>query len=266
MLAEENIQESEGPRLQRVEAVAIQDEEEIDANFVDAVVVTATVQETAVVRQPKAKRKRCSAVESMTAAEAQAQASCEGLGFVTSPTAASGFHNVAFDGRAGKSKPYAAYGQPNRRGFIGSYATAEEAALAYARHVGNTVERTCTPRGHSETIREALAERFTVVCNQDGCDALVDLHKATSAARRRADGKNYAPGDGCANQGCASHHNATRFRETQTRMANALLEGGRKLIAWPTGPCAASESRELLLSADESRAVAETTLARFSED
>ena len=267
-LAEERVEESVGSELPCVEAVVVQDEEEIDASFVDAVVVTATVQETAgmVVRQPKAKRKRCIAAESMTAAEAQAQASFEGLGFVKSPTAASGFHNVAFDGRTGKSKPYAAYGQPNRRGFLGSYATAEEAALAYARHVGNTVERTCAQLGHHERSHKNITERFTVVCNRVACGALVDLTRAIIAARRRADGKNFAPGDGCASQGCAKHYNAKRFGETQARMAKALLEGNRTLIAWPTGPCVPNQRRDLSLSVEEMRTAAQTTLARFCEE
>ena len=54
-LAEERVEESVGSELPCVEAVVVQDEEEIDASFVDAVVVTATVQETAgmVVRQLK---------------------------------------------------------------------------------------------------------------------------------------------------------------------------------------------------------------------
>ena len=267
-LAEERVEESVGPELQCVEAVEVQDEEEIDASFVDAVAVMATVQETGgmVVRQPKAKRKRCSVAESMTAAEARAQASCEGLGFVTSPTAASGFHNVAFDGRAGKSKPYAAYGQPNRRGFLGSYATAEEAALAYARHVGNTVERLCAQLGHDERTLKGLSERLTVVCNRVACGALVDLSRATIAARRRADGKNFAPGDGCANQGCAKRYHPKKFGDTQARMAKALLEGNRTLIAWPTGPCVSNKRRDLSLSVEETRTVAQTTLARFREE
>ena len=216
-----------GPELQHVEAFAFQDDKEIDATVVDAVVVTATVQVTAgiVVRHPEAKQKRrCSAAESMTTAEAQAQASREGLGFVTSPTAASGFHNVAFDGRAKKSKRYAAYGQPGRKGFLGSYATAEEAALVYARHVGNTVQRTCAQLGHNENSHKAFTDNksFTVVCNRIACGALVDVTRATIGAlveaRRRADGKNYAPGDGCANQGWTNRrHYAKKYRETQIR-------------------------------------------------
>jgi hypothetical protein len=267
----EPVGDSASPELQYVESIMVQHEEERDASSVvvacepcSAVTILQDAPGTAV-RQPKAKRKRSSVAESMTASEARAQASSEGLAFVTSSSAVSGFYNVAFDPRE-KNYPYAAYGQPKRKGFLGSYATAEEAALAYARHVGNTVERTCAKRGANH---EGLLERFTMVCRQVGCGALVDLTRAEIARRRRGGDANYVPGDGCGRPRCkheGSGVNPQRFIDSQVRKAEAVLEGTRTLITWPTGACAISDKRALVCSAEESRAVAEKTLARFRKD
>ena len=58
----------------------------------------------------------------MTAEEARAQVASEGLAFVTSSTARSGFHNVMFDSR--KTFPWDVYGGKHKTEYLGSFATA----------------------------------------------------------------------------------------------------------------------------------------------
>ena len=115
--------------------------------------------------------------------------------------------------------------------------------------------------GQEPSRIELASESMALGSSADGSNM-----SSRIAARRRADGKNFAPGDGCGSQGCAKHYNAKRFGERQARMAKALLEGNRTLIAWPTGPCVPNQRRDLSLSVEEMRTAAQTTLARFCEE
>ena len=76
--------------------------------------------------------------------------------------------------------------------------------------------------------------RFTMVCSQAGCAALVDLRSAKAAATR-AGRLDFEAGDGCASRACSrSHHwRSGRFTTEQAKMARLLREGQRRLIAWP---------------------------------
>jgi len=106
----------------------------------------------------------------MTAEEALRQAETEGLTLLKSESNASGYRGVAFNSSC-KSKPYKVKG---RRGgktvHLGSYATAEEAALCYAR----TPEAQATaaappepppppPLSAEEALRQAEAEGLTLL-------------------------------------------------------------------------------------------------------
>ena len=232
--------------------------------------------------EPKAKRKakaraialgsnpRAKDAPEMTAEEARAQASIEGLAFVTSSIAASGFHHVAIEGREGKKNRYNVYaGQKTKGAFLGSYATAEEAALVYARHTGNT-SAYCPPVGPSERALSGIAEAhsLTVVCKREGCGALVDLctAKRQACANQRA---TYAVGDGCGGPNCAKgRFNKKQFREKQSAIAKALLEGRRRLLSWPSGPSETGKRSRgqdvlgLVLSDGETRAIAQAVLGK----
>jgi len=239
-----------------------------DASTEDAMVVTAHCVDA---RPSKRKHRDCT---SMTAEEARAQALQEGLTLVTSATAISGFYQVVVDHR-GKAFPYAVYtgqsGASKGKGaFLGSYATAEEAALVYARYVGNTEER-CVTAGQHERSRDAIAsaQGFTLVCRRHGCGTLVDLWRAKIEAGDRQHAT-YALDDGCGacarhKPGCSKHFKLQRWQDGQVKMARALLEGKRRLIAWPSGPAQSTVDDVLTLvkGADEAQAVAEGILTKY---
>jgi len=216
------------------------------------------------------KRRRPSA-QSMTAAEAKAQASREGLAFITSASSATGFYGVAYDAR-GSAFPYKLYNGHKAKGtYIGSYATAEEAALVLARRVGNTAER-CVSLGQHAKSRDAIvsAQGFTLVCQNAGCCTLVDLWVAKREACERQQA-NYALGDGCGacarrKPGCTKWFKPDRWRNFQIKMATCLLEGKRRLIAWPSGPATSrvEDVVALVKSDDEAQAAAQAAIAELT--
>jgi len=181
----------------------------------------------------------------MTAAEAKAQALHEGLVLVISSVSRTGYAHVVYDGRGKTSVGrYAAYqsGTRCKGSLLGCFATAEEAALAYARHVNNRVPLTVHGRGHSQGALDGLKQgRNTVgVCQMPGCAALVDYISAIKAARR-CGRTTFAAGDGCAR--CADFRRPGRIQKGQLAMAAALLSGERRLIAWPAAVPPKKKSR-----------------------
>lgn len=217
-----------------VEAVEVFDSTDVCDQLVEATIVEE------VRPDHRAKRRRHSAKNSMSAEDAQEHARREGLGFVRSATAKSGFHLVNYDPRS-KGLPFKVFSEVGKPvgSFLGSYATAEEAALVYARHVGNKVDRCATSQGCSTGTREALeaATARTVVCKEPGCKALVHLASASTAAiSQRGRDKSFEPGDGCRSATCATNFDFSQFKGFQTKMASALLSGKRRLVAWPDCP------------------------------
>ena len=220
------------------QVVSVEVIEKVDPSAVEVTAVEVTAVEETAAEVPAVemmavrKRKRKPASEAMTAAEATDQAEREGLVFITSANSVSGFYNVLFDNR-GKNKPYSAYSGQGKGTCLGSFVTAEEAALAVARHHGNTTER-CEYRGHARATRDALsaAHGLTVICRREGCGALVDLCSAKGAARGR---ESFAVGDGCGARSCTRNKDFApgRFREAQCKMAQGLLDGRRRLMSWP---------------------------------
>lgn len=212
------------PALQYVQAVAVDDQE------VDAAVTEVQVE---IVTQMH-KRKRSSAANSMTADEAKVHASREGIAFVTSHRAATGFHNVKYDAR-GKHLPYKAYaGQAAKGSFLGSFATAEEAALTYARYVGNTEEHCISGQGRlagSEAARQQ-ARTDTLVCLRRGCAGLVNKMRANAYARA-AGREAFEPGDGCAGPLCSADYRPARYARNQSECADEIESGKRRLLCWP---------------------------------
>ena len=177
----------------------------------------------------------------MTAHEARAQAAREGLAFVKSSTNETGYFMVSHDKRAKTNLPYAVYlDQSNLNStqqFIGSFATPEEAALAYARATGNTEERTisghqiCTNKRHKAA---SIAHRLTLICKRSGCGGLVDWSSAKKAARL-ANRTWFKDGDGCLNVRCHKHVKGKKQKHkgSQRKYAAALREGTRELMEWP---------------------------------
>ena len=204
----------------------------------------------------------------MTAAEAIAQAALEGLQFITSSTSASGYSYVNHDKRSKTGRPFSAYvpGAMKKPGScLGCFATAEEAALEVARHMGNTSERVARV-GNTTLGKESTS--YVAVCKAPSCGALVQIVCAIRAAR--ADGRtcSFAVGDGCAK--CGDKRNSAKVKDTQIKTAKALLTGERTLITWPSAPGTAArkgktngfekEARELRVGDAEMRATAEGVL------
>uniref|UniRef100_A0A7S0L8X7 AP2/ERF domain-containing protein n=1 Tax=Coccolithus braarudii TaxID=221442 RepID=A0A7S0L8X7_9EUKA len=74
----------------------------------------------------------------LTSEEALSQAAAEGLALVRS-RAKTGYKGIIYDpvyNHHKRSRPYIAYGPGKKRACLGRFATAEEAALSYARFVG----------------------------------------------------------------------------------------------------------------------------------
>ena len=89
----------------------------------------------------------------MTADEAVAAAEAEGLTLVRSSDSATGFKGVTRNEKVCKNKPFKATAwRGGERQYLGYYATAEEAALAYARALGPA------PMTAEEALSKAEAE------------------------------------------------------------------------------------------------------------
>ena len=201
----------------------------------------------------------------MTAEEAVAQAAQEGLVLVTNHGRnVTGYFGVHFDNRAQSVKrPYSVYLEADTTSgmykkarpqtLLGTFATAEQAALVYARRTDNRAERIIADVGRAEGSRKALAEAkgHTVVCRR--CQGLVDLQ---CARRGKRAGALFAMGDGCYR--CSPCCRPGRLRRNQTNMAQAVQLGKRKLVAWPK----TSESRVAVqvLSPEEAAALVRAAL------
>ena len=111
---------------------------------------------------------------------------------------------------------------------LGTFATAEQAALVYARRTGNRAERIVAGKGRAEGTLKAIHEAagHTVVCRR--CQALVCLQVAR---RYKRAGAPFAKGDGCFR--CSSGSRPGRLRIRQMDMAQAVQLGKRTLVAWP---------------------------------
>ena len=220
-----------------VEATVVEpgrvDTDEESAIKVQAVVAEAAVQGTAgsVVSGQK-RRRKAQADDAMTADEARAQAEREGLAFVKSTANLTGYYGVNHDPRA--RFPYAVYifdrgKESNWQGrYIGSYSTAEEGALAYARATNNTVERTINPR---KVLGPKEVHTRTLQCKR--CGLLVDWSCAKKFARKKKRTELHA-GDGCTGNRCGDRK-ASRLKSARSQMkcAEQLLCGERKLLEWP---------------------------------
>ena len=88
--------------------------------------------------------------------------------------------------------------------------------------------------GQADGSKEALKvpHAWTLQCRRAGCGALVDWRAAKRSANRAQRGK-FLCGDGCTAKRCTRRYDDARFKETQRRMAAALLNGTRLLAAWP---------------------------------
>ena len=172
----------------------------------------------------------------MTAEEALAQAAREGLVLVRSRSNKTGYFGVQFDNRARQLKrPYSvrlegvsSIHTKVRPTCLGTFATAEQAALVYARRTGNRAERIVAGKGRAEGTLKAMREAagYTVVCRR--CQALVPL---VSARRHKRAGAPFAKGDGCYR--CSSNSRPGRLRKRQMDMVQAVQLGKRTLVAWP---------------------------------
>ena len=192
----------------------------------------------------------------MTAEEAVAQAAREGLVLVKNRNNSTGYFGVHFDNRHKRIKHrYSVYLEGASSGLytkvrstlLGTFATAEQAALVYARRTDNRTERIIADIGRAEGSLKALAEAngHTVVCLC--CQALVDLQVARRGKRA---GAPFAMGDGCFR--CSSNSRPGRLRKRQTNMAQAVQLGNRTLVAWPK----TSESRVAVLALPPEEAAA----------
>lgn len=95
-------------------------------------------------------------------------------------------------------------------------------------------------RGFADGTMDALdvCRSVTLVCQQEGCGALV--HWMTARRAAKAAGRDaFAIGDGCSGRGCSRHYRPSRFKARQRKMAMAMrerpTEGGRVCCEWPCG-------------------------------
>jgi hypothetical protein len=127
-----------------------------------------------IVRRPRAVTMREAAISS---AEAQAQAAAEGLVLQRSAKNATGFMNVKHDERTKSRKPFAAqiYSDGQLK-HLGSFVTAEEAALAYARALNavEAQEQVSTEGGtSSKRRRKSGAQHSDTDEASDGCQVVL---------------------------------------------------------------------------------------------
>ena len=108
------------------------------------------------------------------------------------------------------------------------------ARWALARASGALYKNTCGT-GRAAGTSKALRtwNHISVVCDRDGCHALVDLKAARRQARARGSAA-FSPGDGCASQSCSADYRRARFRNRQLQQADQVDSGERLLACWPT--------------------------------
>ena len=123
----------------------------------------ATAEEAALcyARSPEAQAAAAAPPEPppLTAEEAVRQAGAEGLTLLQSETSSTGFKGVSFNGN--RSKPYQAYvsrGGKSTQVNLGYFATAEEAALCYARMPEAQAAAAAPPAPPPLTVEEALRQ------------------------------------------------------------------------------------------------------------
>jgi len=108
----------------------------------------------------------------MTAEKALRQAEAEGLALLRSGSNASGYKGVAFNSSL-KSKPYQAkVRRGGRQVFLGCFATAEEAALCYARSPEGQAAAAAPPEppptAAEQALRQAETEGLTLLRSESG--------------------------------------------------------------------------------------------------
>ena len=124
--------------------------------------------------------------------------------------------------------------QPTQLRLLPRAGAEAHARWARARASGGLHKNMCGT-GHAAGTSEALRtwNHISVVCNRDGCYALVDLKAARRQARARGSAA-FSPGDGCAGPLCSADHRSTRFGKRQLQQAEQIDNGQRLLARWPT--------------------------------
>ena len=124
----------------------------------------------------------------MTEAEARRLAAAKGLSLVPAENA-TGWKGVSHDNRPGLSKPFqAAMKQGSERHSLGSFSSAAEAALAYARHLGpaGCAAATAPPAAPEQPMTEAEARRLAA---EEGLELLpADNHTGFRGVSTKGNG------------------------------------------------------------------------------
>ena len=113
----------------------------------------------------------------------------EGLTLVRAENA-TGFKGVCRNEKTSKSKPFQAQlKRGGKRGYLGLYATAEEAALAYARELGpegsKAAAAVAEPAMTAEQAEAAAAEEGLTLVRADNATARWRRRPSTPPAARR---------------------------------------------------------------------------------
>jgi len=109
----------------------------------------------------------------LTAEEAVRQAEAEGLTLLRSESSSTGYKGVGFTG-SGRSKPYKVEVRSGGRKlvYLGTFTTAEEAALCYARtpeaQAAAAAPPALPPPTSEEAVRQAEAEGLTLLRSESG--------------------------------------------------------------------------------------------------
>ena len=138
---------------------------------------------------------------------------------------------------------------------VGTFATAEEAALARSRRTGDSVERVVRPG----RACGSFVLKNTMVCR--ACGALVNVTQAVTSAKA-AGRSDFVVGDGCGSRTCtrSNHWHASRHVATQVKKANGLLQGTYRLITWPSGVPKKHKTDYTYVGEVETRSIAEAVL------
>jgi len=126
------------------------------------------------------------APSSAAGAEAARQAKREGLTLATSSSSSSGYRNVIFKPKERGKKYELRVGFGGKQNFLGLFATAEEAALARARHLWDTTVRLLEPQPQQAPPQGAAgpSEASSYEEAEDGFDP-ADIAAAVSLAALR---------------------------------------------------------------------------------
>ena len=112
------------------------------------------------------------------AAAAVATAASEGLPFVRSDNS-SGFKGVALSSKFNQSKPFVVLKAGSERQYLGYFLTAEEAALAYSRHIGKAAALAMQEEASKEDYCLMSAAEVEQAAAQEGLWLLEDQTSST---------------------------------------------------------------------------------------